>query len=161
MKRKAKIFIVFFPVILVGFQVAVNLLSFALPEFYASAGFYLNTFFGTNVLFSFFLVLFTFLLRFCEVSRWAAIAEFLFAVNYMIVKQDNLYNIMFQIIVGSIAILLTFRQYTKKFPLCKLSLITGFLWSVIVKLSCTKGLEKWNDDLNRKIANHVPTRGRI
>jgi hypothetical protein len=153
MKHRLKIFIIYFPVILVGCQVAVNLLSFVSPKLYNELGFYLNTFFGTNVLFAVFLVLFTFLLRFCEVSRWAAIAELLFALNFLIVKQDNLYNIMFQIIVGIIAITLTFIYYIKKFPFCRLSLLTGFLGSVVASgCSCEKGLSRWENNIRAKLS---------
>lgn len=147
MKSKAKLFVVYFPVILVAGQVLVNLLYFLARPWYMEAGFYLNTFFGTNMLFAIFLVAYTFLFKFCAVSRWAAIAEVLFGINFMIVQQDNLYNILFQIIVGIIAILLTFRHYIKSFPLCRLSLLVGFVKSVILKGSCRRGYEKWERDI--------------
>ncbi len=154
MKKKIRIFITYFPVILVGLQVIVNLMSFVFPAAYNVAGFYLNTMFGTNVLFAVFLTMFTFSFPFCYVSRYAAIAELAFGVNYLIVKQDNMYNIMFQVIVGILAILLTFRHYIKKFPLCRLSLLITFFGSVIQKGSCKKGLEKWEGDIKNIISNN-------
>lgn len=147
MKKYFKLFVIYFPVVLVSCQVLVNLLSFVWPEGYMAAGFYLNTFFGTNVLFAIFLLIFCFMFRFCAVSRWAAGAELLFAVNYMVVQQDNLYNIMFQVIVGALAIAATFWHYVKKFPLCRLGLVVGFIRSVIAKGSCKKGLENWDRDI--------------
>ncbi len=154
MKKKAKLFIIYFPVILVAGQVLVNLISFVLPSFYQATGFYLNTFLGTNVLYSVFLLDFTFMFQFCAVSRWAAIAEVLFGLNYLVVQQDNLYNILFQVVVGVIAMLLTFRHYVKKFPLCRLSLLMGFISSVASKGSCQKGYEKWERNLKNTVSKH-------
>lgn len=146
MNKRIKLFIIYFPILLVGIQVIVNLLSFVvvLPT---HIWFYVNTFIGTNVLFSLFLLAFTFMFKFCAVSRWAAGAEVLFGLNYLIVQEDNLYNIMFQIIVGTLAIIATFWHYAKKFPLCRISLLFGFIASVAKKGSCKKGLEKWERDV--------------
>jgi hypothetical protein len=143
LRKKAKIFIIYFPVILVSCQVLVNLLSFITPAAYNRAGFYLNTFFGTNAMFSVFLLAFVYWFKFCAVSRYAAWAEVLFAVNFMIVQQDNLYNIMFQVIVGTIAILLTFRYFVRRFPLCSLALVWRFIKSITKTKSCKKGLDMW------------------
>lgn len=143
MKKIGKLFIIYLPVILVLCQVIVNLVSFVFPEWYIREGFYLNTFFGTNVLFAVFLLAFTYWFKFCAVSRYSAWAEVLFAVNYLIVQQDNLYNIMFQVIVGSIALLLTIRYLVRRFPLCSVALVIRFIHSVFEKKSCSKGLERW------------------
>lgn len=151
MKKNVKLFVIYFPVMLVGFQVAVNLLSFIAPSFYLEAGFYLNTFFGTNVLFSLFLVAFTFWFKFCSVSRWAAVAEVLFSVNYLIVREDNLYNVMFQVVIGSIALIATFWHYIKKFPLCRMSLVAGLFSSVIKTGSCKKGIDDWDRNIKSMI----------
>ena len=146
--KKAKLFIIYFPAILVFSQVLVNILALIDREFYNSIGFYLNTFLGTNVFFAGFMIVFTFSFKFCDISKGAAIAEGLFALNYLIIQQDNLYNILFQIIVGAIALVITFRRYIKKFPFCRVSLLWKFLISVAVSGgSCSKGLDKWQKDL--------------
>jgi hypothetical protein len=147
MKKTVKIFIVYFPVILVSGQVLINLLSFLYEPAYKAAGFYLNTFFGTNVFFALFLVAFTWMFKFCSVSKWAALAECLFAINYLVVKEDNLYNISFQIIVGLVAIAATYWNYLKKFPLCRWSLFWNFIGSVISNGSCKKGLIEWERNI--------------
>lgn len=147
MKKAVRIFLVYFPVLLIAAQVLVNLLSFLFPSAYMATGFYLNTFFGTNVFFAVFLVAFTFTMRFCAVSRYAAIAELLFAVNFMIVKEDNLYNILFQVIVGLTALALTVRHHTDKFPLCRFGLLVRFINSLIKKRSCSKALKHWDDSV--------------
>lgn len=132
---------------LVTGQVIVNLMSFIFPQAYMAAGFYLNLFFGTNVFFAIFLTVFTFKFQFCSVSRYAAIAELLFAVNFMVVQQDNLYNILFQVIVGVLALTATFFHYIKKFPMCRLSLLIKFYQRVIQKRSCEEGLSEWEADV--------------
>lgn len=144
--KKIRTFIVYFPILLVACQVLVNLLSFVAGDVYMKIGFYLNTFFGTNVLFAVFLVAFTYSFRFCAVSRWSSVAELLFASAYMIIQQDNLYNIVFQIIVGSTALIITLRYYTHKFPLCSLGNTVRFFKYVFRKRSCSKGLEMWEQE---------------
>lgn len=138
-----KVFIVYFPAVLVACQVIVNGLYFLWPEMYYGSAFYLNHFFGVNMMIGIFFVVFTWGFKFCYVSRWAAVAELLFGFNYMIVQQDNLYNILFQITVGLIALSMTFWYYIKRFPLCRLSLIVSFLQRVIRRRSCEKGIENW------------------
>lgn len=143
MRKKIKIFIVYFPVILVSCQVLVNLMSFVWYEGYLKAGLVLNTLFGVNLFFALFLVGFTYWFKFCAVSRYSAWAEILFAANYLIVQQDNLYNIMFQVIIGTLALMLTFRHFIKKFPLCSIALLLSFIKSVAKKRSCRRGMDLW------------------
>ena len=151
MKKYLKIFVIYFPVILITGQVIINLTSFSFPAFYLKAGFVLNTLFGVNFMFALFLLSFTYWFKFCSVSRYAAWAEVLFAVNYLIVQNDNLYNIMFQIIIGILAIILTFKFYIKKFPLCAIALITRFIGSVIRTQNCEKAVEMWERKTYSKI----------
>lgn len=145
--KKVRIFIIYFPVILVSFQVLVNLWSFLEPHTYLRLGFYLNTFFGTNVFFAIFLIAFTFSFKFCQISRWGSIAELLFAINFLIVKEDNLYNIFFQIIIGMVAMIGTFWHYLKKFPLCRVSLLISFIGSILSNKSCKNGLNEWERNI--------------
>lgn len=144
MKNKAKLFVIYFPVTLVALQVMANLLYFIAPAIYNKVGFYLDTFLGTNILFSIFLLCFTFMFRFCSVSRWAAAAECLFGLFYLVIQKDNVYNILFQITVGAISLIITFWHYVKKFPLCRMSLVAGLFGSVVRTGSCKKGLDDWD-----------------
>jgi len=152
--RKVKLFVIYFPVILVACQVGVNLLYFISVDTYMRTGFYLNTMFGVNILFAIFLLCFTYWFKFCAVSRYAAWAEILFAVNYLIVQQDNLYNILFQVIVGSLALMLTFRYFITRFPLCSLALVCRFIRSVTQTGSCSKGLNMWERRTYQTIKTH-------
>lgn len=145
MRKKIKIFIIYFPVILISCQVLVNLLSFISYSTYIKYGLVLNTFFGTNALFSLFLLAFTYWFKFCAVSRYAAWAEVLFAANYLIVQQDNLYNILFQVIVGIISLILTFRYFVRRSPLCSVALVWSFIKSVTQAKSCKRGMDVWEE----------------
>lgn len=147
MNKKIKLFVIYFPVILIAGQVMVNWLYFINEPLYLKLGFYLNMMFGTNGLTAAFLVAFTFMFKFCSISRWAAFGQLAFAVNYTIVKQDNLYNIWFQIIVGTIAVLITFRHYIAKFPMCRVALFVSFFESIVSKRSCEKGVEHWRGNI--------------
>lgn len=151
MRRKLKVFVIYFPVMLVSAQVLVNLFSFIDYGAYVKFGFVLNTLFGVNLFFALFLLAFTYWFKFCAVSRYAAWAEILFAANYLIVQEDSLYNVLFQVIVGTAAIALTFRYFIVRFPLCKVALLWSFLTSIATKGSCTKGLELWEQKTYSKI----------
>jgi len=151
MRKRIKLFIIYFPVILVACQVLVNLMSIVWSDGYTRYGFVLNTLFGVNFLFAAFLLAFTYWFRFCSVSRYAAWAENMFALNYLIVQQDNLYNIMFQLIVGIGALILTFRYFIIRFPLCKIALLWRFIGSVFITGSCSRGLEMWEQKTYHKI----------
>lgn len=145
--RSIKKFIIYFPVILVTLQVLANLWALADWDSYASAGWYLNLALGTNVMFCMFLLAFTFAFNFCTISRAAAIAEMAFAVNYVIVQQDNLYNILFQVIVGVAALVVTYLTYIKKFPMCNLSLVHKFFAYLTITGSCSRALDRWDNDV--------------
>lgn len=151
MRKKIKLFIIYFPIFLVSGQVFANLLYFVWYDAYISAAFYLNHFFGCNMLFAIFLLSFTYWFKFCSVSRATAWAELLFALNFLIVQEDNLYNILFQVIVGSIALFLTSKYFVKKFPLCSLALVWTFVRSVTHTKSCSKGMDLWEKHTYHKI----------
>lgn len=146
MRKKLRIFLTYFPIILVIGQLLCNGLWFLDKASYFEYGFYLNTMFGTNIAFGLFLTCFTFMFPFCYVSRACAVAQLLYAVNYLVVQQDNLYNIIFQIVVGVMALLYTINKYADKFPLCKLGLLKRFFKSVTAEGSCTKGFERYNEE---------------
>jgi hypothetical protein len=156
--KRVKNFIIYFPVILVSIQVLVNIYALVDRPGYYAAGFYLNTFIGTNVLFALFLVAFTFSFNLCQVSRFASVAEILFAVNYLIVQEDNLYNIIFQLIVGIISLVLTYNYFIKKFPLCRISLLHKFFGAVVITGSCAKGLDIFERDIESTVKQQLYAR---
>ena len=123
--KKGKIFIIYFPVILVVLQVIANVLWLAMPNTINRYADVINTFIGTNILFSVFLCFFTFVFRFSAISRVCAIVEVLFAGMYLITSNEQ-YNTWFQITVGVGAILYTHIYYVRKFPLCSFALTNKF-----------------------------------
>lgn len=150
MRKQIKGFIIYFPVILVSCQVAVNILYFVAKDFYFKYGIILNTIFGTTLLFALFLLAFT--IRMCRISKYAAVAQVLFAANYLIIQEDSLYNIMFQIIVGTMALVGTFKHVIKKYPLCKAALLWTFIVSVAEKKGdCYKGISLWEEKIYNTI----------
>lgn len=151
MRRNVKIFVIYFPVILVSCQVMANLLFFISPDNYNAWGVVLGTLFGTNAMFAVFLVAFTFMFRFCAISRWSACAELLFAAYYLIIQQDDIYNILFQITAGSLAILFTGVHYIRKYPLCNLSLLVSFIKSWLQTGSKTKAYRIWDKKTEHKL----------
>jgi hypothetical protein len=162
MKRKLKLYVIYFPVILVGLQMLADLLCIVDRSLYNDWSFYLSTFLGTNVLFSVFMLFFVYWVPLCVISRWAAWAEVLFCVYYLFIQKDDLYNIVFQITVGSGAIIATFWHYIKRFPLCRMSLLMGFVWSILKHGSCKKGMVEWERELrNQIISNHVLSRHKL
>jgi len=150
--KRIKKFLIYFPVILVSLQVAVNFLALIDRPTYDAFGFYLSLFVGTNIFFAAFLVTFTFAFNFCLVSRASAIAELLFGLNYLIVQEDSLYNILFQIITGIIALYITYRYFVRKFPLCSIGLFHSFIRSVFEAKDCKKGLDKWENEVKIKMS---------
>lgn len=156
MKRVATALIAYFPVLLVSLQVLGNLLYFIDRDFYISKGFYLNLTIGTNLLFPIFMLAITLKFKFCSVSKWAATAECLFAIYYLVVQKDDVYNILFQITTGAIALVITFFHFIKKFPLCMAStwvnLIKHLLKSFFKEGDCSKGVTEWAND-HRKIVS--------
>lgn len=162
MKRKARIFLAYFPVILIVGQLFCNGLWFLDKASYFKYGFYLNMAFGTNLAFALFLTCFTYIFQFCSVSRACAIAQILYSLNFIVVQDDNLYNILFQIIIGSFALLYTINKYSDKFPLCKLGLLKRFIKSITSEGSCTKGIERYHEETKTLIRHRNDfTRNRL
>jgi hypothetical protein len=146
-KPATKIFITYFPIILLVFQTAMNNLALINYEAYLSIGFYLSAFLGTNILYAVFSVLYTFYFKFCSISRAAAIAQLLFGIFYLIIQEDNLYNILFQLIVGTIALFWCLRIFMKKFPNCNISLVKNFFKKFLETKDCSKALELYNEEI--------------
>jgi hypothetical protein len=146
-KPATKIFITYFPIILLVFQTAMNNLALINYDAYLKIGFYLSAFLGTNILYAVFSVFYTFYFKFCSISRAAAIAQLLFGIFYLIIQEDNLYNILFQLIVGTIALFWCLRIFMKKFPNCNISLVKNFFKKFLETKDCSKALELYNEEI--------------
>ena len=151
MRQKAKIFISYFAILLIAAQVIINLLFFFAYNFYVKYGFYLNTFFGTNIMFSVFLIALTHTLKFCSISRVSAYTEFAYGLFYLVIKDDGVYNVLFQVVTGVAALLWTFRVYIRKYPLCRLSMMATFIWGVVFGATICLGGGKTHRPSHRAI----------
>lgn len=145
-KYFSKIFITYFPIMLLILQTCMNNLALINHTLYDEIAFYLGVFLGTNILYAAFSVCYTFYFNFCSVSRAAAIAQLLFGINYLVIQEDNLYNILFQLIVGSIALLWCLRVFMRKFPKCNISLVKRFLYKFLETQSCDKALDLYKKE---------------
>ena len=66
---------------------------------------------------------------------------------------------MFQIIIRVLAIILTFKYYIKKFPLCSVALIARFLKSFVnSKGDCQKAADMWEQKTYNKIQSNYERR---
>lgn len=64
---------------------------------------------GLSFLYLIPMVAVAFLFKFCMPSRICAIAQVLMAILWLVIKDDNIYNITAQSIICFLAILLTFK----------------------------------------------------
>jgi hypothetical protein len=128
-------------------QIAMNNLALINRGAYDAVGFYLGAFLGTNILYALFSVCYTFYFNFCSVSRAAAIAQLLFGIFYIFIKEDILYNILFQLIVGTVALLWCLRVFMQKFPRCNISFVKIFLKKFFKTGSCEKAFDLYNEEI--------------
>lgn len=141
MKRLSTIFIAYAPILLLVTQIVFNLLYWLNPSLYVNLYFYLGWGVGGSMFLSALLVAITERFRFCEVSKWAARAQVAFSLIYFFIRQDNIYNISLQIVIGLVAIIITMVKYKERFPFCRLSLFLNFMRNIFKERSCEKGLE--------------------
>lgn len=165
-KRYTRLLLAYFPVVLVALQVGVNFIGIYANDFYNAYGLYLNTLFGNNMLVALFMLGYTFHSRFCKVSRAAAIAEVLFGIAYMVIGEDNVYNITLQIIIGLLALAVCFMVYIKIFPDCNVSLAKDYFKNLINQRGdCKEALNEWERDrhihFTNKLQNTKPNERRI
>lgn len=145
LRMRAKLFLAYLPFILVCAQFIVNvsyLLGVDNPEYLRQTA----VLFGSNVLFSIFLVVYTHFFHFCRISRWSSIAELFLALDVWIIRDDNLYNIIFQTVILVCGIIATLLSYGEKFPNCMMSLYTMFIKKIVKNgFHFEKALEDFKD----------------
>ena len=124
-------------------------------EFYTEFSFYINSTMGLSVIFAFFLVLYTSYFSFCSVSRITAWTQLIITLAYLIIQEDNVYNIVFQTIIMFLALLFTAYFYIKKYPNCKVAIYvnakiyTAKLWNEFLEslsknqFNCEKALNDY------------------
>ena len=145
--KRFKLYIVYCPVLLLALQVIANILYFVSADVYNAVAYELASVIGVNLMTALFMAAICFFFNFCRVSRAAAVAEILFALNDVLVKNDDVYNIVFQVIIGMAALSVTVLLYMKKFPRCNISIAVDYFKNVVVrKGDCGKALGDWERD---------------
>lgn len=117
-----KLILAYFPIVLTLLQLSANILYFVNKEYYIQNSFYISNTIGGSLIFSLFLVLYTSCFKFCSVSKLTAYMQLIIAVSYLVIQNDNIYNIIFQTIIMILALIFTFYLYIKKNPNCAISL---------------------------------------
>jgi hypothetical protein len=148
-RKVTRFVLAYFLFILLLGQTVANIIRVSWPEFYFSGSFKFWTDFqvGINLWVIGFFMFYAFGLKFCYPARAAAVTELLFAIFYAIIKEDNMYNVIFQLIVGGMGIIVTLYVIYKKYPLCSFSLWVKFFLKALPKSNCNtyKAVEKFDE----------------
>jgi hypothetical protein len=158
MRMRGKLFMAYFPFVLVSGQFIINVL-YLLGIDNEIFLYYSNALFGTNLGFAVFLVCYTQFFHFCRISKWSAFVEVLLALDVMIVRDETTYNLVFQSIILFAGIILTLLTYANIFPTCLMSLHALFIKKIIKnKFDCVKSLEDYKNESYKihleKYSNH-------
>lgn len=139
-----KIILAYFPIIYTMLQLICNVVYFIDKEFYLNLAFYFQNTIGTSLILSVFLVIYTSYFKFCSISKITALTQLLMSIVYLVIQDDSIYNIIFQITVMFISLILTLYLYIKKFPKCNISL--NILFSFLLmknSFNCFKALNEF------------------
>ena len=97
-------------VIITSVQLCVNLLFILAPEFYIRNSFYLSQIGGLSIVYLLPMLAVAFLFKFCIPSRICAVAQVVLTALWLIIQEDNVYNITAQITIGILALILTITK---------------------------------------------------
>jgi hypothetical protein len=147
--RLQKFYVSFSPIISLALIVLINAISLVSYQTYIENTYWINMFVGISVVQSMRDLAMVKLFNFCSVSRYSVYAILSFApiylLDYIIFGQETIANIIFQIVVGIFALIITFIAYIKKYPNCKMT-----IWLRAKKYS----LEIWNTFLQSLAKNN-------
>ncbi len=113
MKKVLTFIVAYSFVIITIVQLLVNILAILNPNFYYKNMFIISNLVGFSFAYLIPMVSVAFLLKFCKVSRICAVAQIILSLLWLIIQEDNIYNITAQIIIGGLALLFTLKQITK------------------------------------------------
>jgi hypothetical protein len=111
MIKKILTFIVAYSfVIITSVQLFVNLVFILAPEFYMRNSFYFSQVGGLSVSYLLPMLAVAFLFKFCTISRVCAVAQVILTVLWLVIQEDNVYNITAQITIGIFALLFSIKK---------------------------------------------------
>ena len=94
-------------------QLLVNILYLINKEFYFKNWFLFANLVGSSIVYLICMIAVVFLLKFCTPSRICAIAQLILSILWLVIQEDNIYNITAQITIGTIALLFTIKKLLK------------------------------------------------
>ena len=94
-------------------QLLVNMLFIVAKDFYIKYSFYFSQTVGFSLILLIPLVAVAFLFKFCIPSRICAIAQIIMTILWIIIQEDNVYNITSQLIISSVALMFTYNKLKK------------------------------------------------
>ncbi len=113
MKKLLTFIVAYSFVIITGVQLLVNLISIFFREFYYKNWFIIANLVGVSFIYLIPMIAVVFLLKFCYVSRICAIAQVILTILWLVIQEDNMYNITAQLIIGFLALFFTYFKIKK------------------------------------------------
>jgi hypothetical protein len=98
-------------VYITAIQLACNLIYLFSESFYNEYSFYFTYLTGTSFSYILPLLAATFLFKFCEVSRICAVTQLVLSILWLVIQEDNVYNIAAQNTFGILSLLFTYIRY--------------------------------------------------
>jgi hypothetical protein len=94
-------------------QLLANITSIFFKEFYYKNWFIIANLVGVSFIYLIPMVAVVFLLKYCYVSRICAIAQVILTILWLVIQEDNIYNITAQLIIGFLALFFTYFKIRK------------------------------------------------
>ena len=113
MKKVLTFIVAYSFVIITSMQLFVNLIFIFNKEFYYKYWFYFSQIAGLSIVYLIPMLAVVFLLKFCTPSRICAIGQLILSILWLVIQEDNIYNITAQITIGTVALLFTIKKLLK------------------------------------------------
>ena len=113
MKKVLTFIVAYSFVIITSVQLLVNLIAIFFREFYDKNWFLIANLTGFSFLYLIPMLAVVFLLKFCSASRICAIAQFILSILWLVIQEDNVYNITAQLFIGFLALFFTYFKIKK------------------------------------------------
>ena len=111
MKKLLTILVAYSFVIITSVQLLANIIAIFFRSFYDNHWFIIANLVGFSIIYLIPMLAAVFLFKFCAPSRICAIAQLVLAILWLIIQEDNLYNIIAQITIGILALLFTAKKF--------------------------------------------------
>jgi hypothetical protein len=149
---------------LVGIMI-VNIFGLVNYDLYCKNAFWLNCFVGLSFLNSLRDISMIHLFKFCDISKYAAYSMLLFMPIYLLIFLIFGYeakgNLIFQLVIGAVALGLTFKAYIKKYPNCTMTnYIRAKQYSISIWNCFLKSLAKNNFECNDALEDYKQKRSK-